>query len=399
MSIWYENAAVTGPATHALIVGVSHYRHLPGGVEPAQDDRETFGLGQLDCAATGALRFASWLAGEHFNPEAPCASIRLLLSPSEIERERTAVPEVPAATRENVEMALNEWESACDERPENMAVLYAAGHGIMVSKDDGLIVLLEDFARLRKNVLGHALDVPSIRRGMAGQTMARRQFYFVDACQVRPRYVSDNKPKGGVGFDEPAEPAPEVSVMFASAAPGSSALGIEGEGTLFSEALVDCLRKHAVHADDHGRYCVSATTLGAALETHVKTLAREHGQRQDTTAGGVIKPVAFHMPRQHPTASLTIEVVPGKASELAYASATRPDADDAFPRTQLHPSPFTCELPAGLYSLTVNVDPPCPQYRDPPSKPIELLPYRAKHVQAPLLTPAPSSPRGASPRV
>lgn len=387
MSLWYEDRDVLAgadPATHALVVGVSRYAYLPDGDDPAPEDRETFGLRQLDCAATGALRFASWLVDEHNNPAAPCGSVRLLLSPSSLERETATIPDVLPATREHIERALGDWSDACSERPENVAVLYAAGHGIMISKDDGLIVLLEDFAHLPKNVLGHALDVPSIRRGMAGPTMARRQFYFIDACQVRPGFVRDTKLRGGVGFDEPAEPAPDVSAMFASAAPGTLALGVPGEGTLFSSALVECLRQHALSPDDDGRYCVSATSLGASLEQHVKKLARVHKQEQNTTAGGVLKPVPFHVPKKRPTAPLTIEVDPGTASELAYASVTCNGAY-ALRSEQLHPSPFTCELPAGIYSLAVKVEPPSPLYRDPPSQAFVLCPFQPMRVQARLL--------------
>jgi hypothetical protein len=386
MSVWFENQQVlAGPATHALVVGVSRYTHLPEGDDPAPQDRETFGLGQLDCAATGAFRFARWLAEEHRNPAAPCGSVRLLLSPSPLEQQCVPMPDVLPATREHVETALGEWWRACNERPDNVAVLYAAGHGIMISKDDGMIVLLEDFAHLHKNVLGHALDVPSIRRGMAGPQMARRQFYFVDACQVRPRFVRDTKPRGGVGFDEPAEPAPDVSAMFVSAAPGTLALGVAGEGTLFSSALVDCLRRHALTPDDTGCYSVSATSLVGPLGDRVNELARAHERVQTVTAGGVLKPVPFHVLKEPPLVTLTIEVDPATASELAYASVTYDEGAFALDSERLHPPPFSRELPAGLYALSVKIEPPSPPYCDQPSRPFELRPWQPKLLQVRLV--------------
>ncbi|HET6478699.1 MAG TPA: hypothetical protein VFG35_01480 [Actinoplanes sp.] len=65
--------------THALVIGVSAYDHLPSvGAGP-------FGLSQLGSTAIGAYRFAVWLRDHYRNPDAPLATIRLLLSPSAAE--------------------------------------------------------------------------------------------------------------------------------------------------------------------------------------------------------------------------------------------------------------------------------------------------------------------------
>jgi hypothetical protein len=79
MSLVYDNRAVS-PGVHALIVGVSSYRHLPGGggVQAA----ETYGLTQLSAAASTATAVYEWLATQSANLRVPLASCRLLLSPS-----------------------------------------------------------------------------------------------------------------------------------------------------------------------------------------------------------------------------------------------------------------------------------------------------------------------------
>lgn len=382
MSAWHEDAAVLagkGPAMHALVIGVSQYAHLPMGDDPAPADRETFGLRQLDCAATGALRFARWLRDEYHNPDAPCGSVRLLLSPSALEREKDPqLPAVASATRDNVEAALGEWASACRERPENVAVLFAAGHGIVISKDDGGVVLLEDFAHLPNNVLSHALDVPSIRRGMG---KPRRQYYFVDACQVRPGFVRDNRALGGVRFEEPQNETPELSAMFMSAASGTLALGVAGEGTLFSAALVDCLRQQAMAVGDDGCYRVSSTSLVGPIATRLGELAQAHGQAQTATSGGQLGPAPFHLLEEEPRVPLTIAIHPEPAAVQSYASVTCPKGTYVLQQALLQPHPFTKELPAGLYSLAVKLDPRLDPYDDPPARPFELRPWEPVHVE------------------
>ena len=52
--------AVTGPGTHALVVGVSSYPHLEGGT--GERARVSFGMSQLSSAAASALTIAEYLA-------------------------------------------------------------------------------------------------------------------------------------------------------------------------------------------------------------------------------------------------------------------------------------------------------------------------------------------------
>ena len=73
---------------------------------------------------------------------------RLLLSPSEWEKEHVdGLADLPAsvlaATRDNVEEAVGEWHDLAGSSRDNVVILYAAGHGIQMSKDDGGIVLLQ----------------------------------------------------------------------------------------------------------------------------------------------------------------------------------------------------------------------------------------------------------------
>ena len=75
-----EVEGVTSPAvTHAFVVGVSHYPFLDG--PEATPLGEQLGMANLSSAARSASEVAAWLLGEYRCPEAPLASVRLLLSP------------------------------------------------------------------------------------------------------------------------------------------------------------------------------------------------------------------------------------------------------------------------------------------------------------------------------
>ena len=234
---------------------MSRYEFLPADEAPAPTDRGDLRPPPGRTPATSGWRFAKWLADEYRNAAAPVASVRLLLSPSEFEQ--TAVPDLAAlpaevmpATRDNVAEAVDEWHAACATNPENVAIFYAGGHGIQMSKDDGGIVLLQDFARRPAAPLDHSLDVGAVRKGMAGATMAQQQFYFVDACRVRPEAAIAFQTLGtGVGLQNPFEGAPRCSAVYFSASPRRRRWGSSGDGTLFVQALLDCLRLLAV--DDH----------------------------------------------------------------------------------------------------------------------------------------------------
>src|SRR4051812_28921685 len=67
-----------GAGTHALVVGVGAYRHMPGGVGPIATANE--GMGQLTSAPLSAREFAKWLATDFRHRTHPLRSLSLLVS-------------------------------------------------------------------------------------------------------------------------------------------------------------------------------------------------------------------------------------------------------------------------------------------------------------------------------
>jgi hypothetical protein len=66
--------------THVLVIGVGHYRHLPGGDGPIVPADREYGLGQLTSLPISARAFAKWMLTNYENPVAPIGSVDLLLS-------------------------------------------------------------------------------------------------------------------------------------------------------------------------------------------------------------------------------------------------------------------------------------------------------------------------------
>lgn len=380
MKAWVERSSEATPATHALVLGVSHYQYLDD--EESAEPRETFGLHEAKTPATSAWAFANWLKDSYNNPKAPLVSIRLLLSPSDWERQHVGglagLPvEVLPATRDNVEVAVGEWHDLAATNRDNVAILYAAGHGIQMSKDDGGIVLLEDFARLKNSPLAHSLNVPGVRDGMAGPTIAQQQFYFVDACRVRPEAAIAFKSLGeGVSLSNPVEGAPLCSAVFFSASPSTEALGLPGAGTLFVQALLDCLRLVAVddHVHENNSWVVTTSTLMRALPKRVTELAASFGERQTATVGGQLAEVVLHVLPGRPEVPVTLELHPGEASGCARARLWDGlGTGSVFVDRQFTPT-LSHTVPAGMYVLTVTISPPTPPYREVPAQPIAALP-------------------------
>lgn len=370
--------------TNALVIGTSHYEHLPPKQDGPGEDALKFGLVRASTPATGAYRFARWLRDRLRNPGAPLGTIRLLLSPSDDEKQ--ADPELSAdservlpATRENVRAALLEWKRACKGQPGGVAVFYAGGHGISMSKIDSY-VLLEDFAA-DENVLDYSVDVGQVHGGMAGQDMPQSQFYFVDACRIRPEAFNRYKDAGdGLGLIvEWAGGDTRAAPIYFSASPDTPALGQPGNGTLFSQALLECLEGPGADdtADDQGDWLITTYSLQQAVERRVDELAATHGETQEVVGGGQARMAVLHRFEKAPDFPVSVELAPTAAAAVAWASlwdggrTNRVLEDQPFDQ-----NPKTWTVPAGLYSLDVTVRPDTPPYTSKVGVAVLVVPPR-----------------------
>jgi hypothetical protein len=376
VTLWVDRTGelpARAAATHALVIGTSFYQHLPEKGELPAAGVVTLGLIQAETPATSAFAFAMWLRDHYRNPSAPLATIRLLLSPAASETNPPANPELAEAAGQvdraltpAVRTELFAWQAACRGNPKSVAMFYVSGHGVQISRDDS-IVLLEDFAQ-DPYVLDYSIDVGRVFRGMAGDAYAQTQFYFVDACRVRPEEFNRYKDLGrGLGLPEEWDGADRrAAPIIFSASPDTPAFGRPGQGTLFSQALITSLEGLAVESfpdDQGGEWYVSASSLQQALEALVAKLSEPYGEIQTVVPGGQPRSATFHHLSAVPIVPVAIQIDPDQAARVVRANIW--DAEHAQILCNIPtfvPNPVIQDLPAGACSLDVQIIPPTPPY-------------------------------------
>jgi hypothetical protein len=344
---------------HVFVLGVSRYRHLEDGSDPS-DTGIASGLEQLTSAARSASEFAAWVI-ENI-PEERLASLYLNVAPSENEALHPAVKDEvgssPSATRAIV---VEEWEAfyhKCRNTTDATAYIYVAGHGVQLNID-GAILFLEDFGTPLKRKFWAALDLKAMHRTLRGSDAAALQFWFVDCCREKADAAAYNVSELGsayTGFDVP-EGLCVASPMFFATLPRESAWARTNGVSLFNEALLKALRKSAATESQHsnGSWCVTTSSLVAAVNEHVKRASGAH--RQEVYLGGHqgLTTEILHVFAEPPNGNLSITLKPTEARDVASA---RIDHDDVNVLAETQEWPITCELPAGLYIIYVRALPP-----------------------------------------
>ena len=373
MTLWVDRSAETAGAqgrTHALVVGVSRYANLPAKGGPASADEFKMGLKQAETPVAGAFAFAKWLRDVMVNPAAPLSTLRLLLSPSQLELQAdadlaNAAPTVEAATTPNVRKALLEWWTECRGDPKGIAVVYMSGHGVQLSKTDSY-VLLEDFGA-DPSALDYSVDVGGVFRSMGGATMPQTQLYFIDACRIQPDLFARYRTAGkGIAPPEPLiGPDDRAAPVYFSASPDRPALGQPGKGTLFAQALEDALAASGSEGspDDQDRWYISTYSLAQALGDRVEELAQDIGEVQYVVVGGQVRDAPIHFFPGPPDVPVTIELDPETAAAIARFDLWQGDRQRAvLQASAFNPYPAVCTIPAGSYSIDVTINPPTDPY-------------------------------------
>jgi hypothetical protein len=334
--------------THALVVGTSQYRYLP---------TKKLQLGQLDCAASSAYRFAKWLKESYRNDAAPLGTIRGLAAPSSLERQRFGADGFlswPQSNGNNVQTALQEWESDCHKRPGNVAILYLCGHGIVESPDH-LYVLLHDAAQ--HDNFDNALSVAPTQAALGVGHLAA-SLLFVDACQqLSPAPEWDLS--GGRRLAAPRTARSESRASFPiyyASVPGGSAFGAPEKGTFFCQALIRCLDLLAVRPADDAPQSWQVTTTSLAEELR-REVARLYGAQRVLPVGGMGS-IPIHQPQQAPALPAKFRVRP--AAHLESARGLLRNKTDGAAQVNFHLSAteFQQELSCGRYALKVSSTPP-----------------------------------------
>ncbi len=365
---WFEQRDKAGTGgrgvAHAAVVGISRYPYVSDGDPDLRTGYEDFGRKQLSGAATSAFSFARWLRDRYQNPDAPIATIRLLLAPSAPELDADAglgeaTQHTPQATAEEVIKILAAWRRECLDDPTTIAILYACGHGVAVGEEWPLL-LTEDFARGPESLNG-SINIRSIHRQMWGG--ARRLVFFLDCCRMARVGVERLDDYGhGRHLGEPLsaeDRCPDSAPVFCSTGMGQEAFVGQGGGTVFSRALQQCLDNDAL-VRRNGKWVITTNSLQTAL--------REATNREAAKIGigirqvpDVLSPNAdalLHVGNNWPDAQVSIELDPDEAKR-AVTCVMRPHGQGTptLP-VPFIPNPYVATVRAGCYTVRATTQSP-----------------------------------------
>jgi hypothetical protein len=348
---------------HALIVGVSGYRHLPAPKQaPTQAQLELgLGLEQLTAAARTGFLVYQWLLESAPSLSLPLATCRLLLVPAAADLAVAELADSASdALLDTFLTAAADWRADAAENPESITFFYFAGHGLQRERGDH-VLLLENFADgVGGSKLKNAVDTFSLVQGMAPSKkyprIARRQLYFFDACRMP---LSDSaqleEERCAAVFDRPKIAKDDrVAPEYYTALPGMTAFAIPGAQTTFSKALLECLRGAAAE-EVNDRWCVTLESLNRALGERLGAVVKEYEEKQMFRLDGWSENVILRYLDEPPDVDVEFEFVPDAAApsaEVTVNDLQRPAVTYGPP---LHPHPFPASLRAGDYVVSARV--------------------------------------------
>jgi hypothetical protein len=365
-------AVGNGPGLHALIVGVGAYPYLRDGAQPVADHWD---MGQLSSTASSAHKVHGWLLQAHQQGRlpVPLATCRLLLSPSPGEPALAGVGS--PARLDNFSPAVHAWRDDCKTNRDSVALFYFAGHGLQRSKEDA-VLCLEEFRKPGFGLLFHAAALADLRNGMSPapgfEQIARTQFYFFDACRIRPEKLQElaNVDPSPVFEDALEGNDDRSSPIYFGAISNTAAQAVPGDQTLFSRAVIECLEGDG--AQEVGEtpagdveWGVTVKSLGAALENgKLDQLNRDFQADQQYVPGGAFKDALICRLPGPPQVRVRLELIPPEASQVGKLRLIR-RGDGAVHEAPppIAPHPYEHTVPAGMYDLELTFEPPHPIFR------------------------------------
>jgi len=348
----------SNPATHAFVMGVSHYPFLDG--PEATATGAEFGMKDLSSAARSASEIAAWLLTEYHNPDRPLADITLFLSPSEGEEIHPAVvtamagQEAPAVSAD-VRAGLHQFRALCRQNPDNIAFVYVVGHGIQLNKR-GAVILLQDVGADGQNLLEAAVDVAGCRDAMDEDGNASHQVWFSDACRQRPDVVRRFERLTDAWRLDEGVGQVEASPLFLAASTREAAFAQVDRTSIFTQALLWALRGQggAIAPDATcPDWYVPATQLIKVLPRRVKELLADFPEDQNVDVTGRVLELVAQRLAAPPDVEIEVALSPADLdplpiAELLFQTVSPQQVDPGWP--------LRFKGPPGIYKLTATGD-------------------------------------------
>jgi len=349
---------VKGPATHAIVIGVGHYPHLPGG-SAKKKVANPDGMGQLLSPPESARAVARWLIEKYESVGRPLGSVALLTSekvPAKFKyrprgkNKKSQSVNVALAAMPAVEEAIVSWRALGDKNPEHLLLFYFCGHGVAAGTE--LALLMADFGEKPIAPLNGALDFRKFHSNME-ECAARHQCYFIDACRVGSELLKRNQGFAGnpvvqwTGVGGNPNGQLRLGPIFYSTLAEAKAYAREGELSIFTDALLEALHG-AGSGDESGPWEVKTTRLQQALDF----LMREASQ--------LLKMPQAQIPSSDSLAELTLNtldspkvpvVVRVQPQEAHAVAALRCESASEKQNRPPWPDPWRLSVTTGKYSF------------------------------------------------
>jgi hypothetical protein len=387
-----------GPGTHALILGISVYPHLPPFGKPVRHQGPvidpSLGLTSQNIAAESAFRICHWLEANRNRLIPPLATCRLLLAPSEeelktensgpaecLKRQRARFGEPPRCDTDSFLAEVNAWREDARRSSKDATFFYFAGNGFEIDAGDTLIAL-QDFGSGIGPLLRATCRVDEIFKGMAPiapessskDAIARTQLYFIDTDRSPSMPIPPNLRRGiTLPLDvPPASYDDRAALLFYATAPGLSAVGFERGPTVFASALELALDRLAavprIDARGQVQWQVTIASLADGLPRVVRKAAEIGGFDQEVKLSGLIRDSAIVRLDGPPLVKTRLLLHPPEAAaratvevlDVVGGSVTRfiRDEDKHAKPGALRPDNETQMLPGGMYRLSIDFPDP-----------------------------------------
>ena len=365
---------VPGPASHALVIGVGHYRYLSGGAEEKAQSIQSIGiLKQLTSPPRSAVAFSDWLVATKDQWQVPIATIDLLISPAQEDADAgVAGAAFEAATIDNIEAAYANWKARCDADDNNAAIFFFSGHGVEKGEH---FLLAEDFGKNSLKPWGGAFDFDSTRRAFHS-TKAATQCFFVDACRkVTSKMLQQDvkvEPLETVDFTETAEC--EFDLTMKAAASNEAAHGEPKEPSYFTQALQVALGG-GVAERENGKWLVESGQVVKHIYDVLGMIKEDQSFKQRCKTEITASTTLLETPP--PNVHLRVNCTPEPANAVAQFSCKK--EPNGQPKNHAgNGTPWELDVEAGVY--TVKVEFPANDFTNagdlaeynPPKRNIEL---------------------------
>jgi hypothetical protein len=355
-SFLVHDVPVSGPATHALVIGAGAYPHLSGGTKRLTDDHD--GMGQLTSPPISSRMFAAWLMEFFHHPDKQLATVSLLVSESKSipfvnPRDKTRSFKPQGATSANVAKAVREWFVRGNTHHKNLMLFYFCGHGISAGTD--MALLLSDYGADPLNSLEGALDFRQLRLGMQ-RCQASEQCFFVDAC----RASSDTLISAGFAGKVVIQPKlrnanlPKLRApVFYSSMKGDKAYALPGRPSVFTDALLEGF-KNLGAGEEEGDWRVSSFGILDTVDHLVPRRMQDLQKVQVPNSDDMVK-IYLHYLSGQPDALVYVTTEPPDAlgnATLTYEMAGGTPV--AAPLTGRNSKEWELRVPAGSYNFTAS---------------------------------------------